>query len=156
MGSFDALSAVRHAEMALRECWRQLTREGEPASIIGRKLPGGWGYETHVPSFLEVGRCEGVEERFLSAAARRFGSRVRYFSAADGAFRVVGGVCLMGELVMALCVEQACGVQDIIRRRLQLSPATTRDAAALRALIESANQLDSGMDVGREFSEVVE
>lgn len=91
-----------------------------PSSLSGRKLPGAAMYVTAVSEFRALAEKMSIPSKVYNRAIDRLGSRVRLFSEKEGHMEVLAGRMLRGEVEIALDMEQAETLEDLMRRRLEL------------------------------------
>jgi len=87
-----------------------------------RCLPGSFAFEASIKQFEEFGALRQVPAWYIERAKLRFGSRVRYLFDQESYFDVVEGICLKGELLLAVVTEQAVDLIDLLHGRLGFSP----------------------------------
>lgn len=112
----------------------------QAVSLKGRLLPGAALYRDSVEQFNREAVAANVPEVLRENAVRRLGSLVRFLLGNKTFLEPIGNCILRGEVALALEVEQAESLEDLMRRRLELeyfpdqgAPAVTEIAAMLRA-----------------------
>src|SRR6185295_10851809 len=83
-----------------------------------RLLPGAASYNEIVDQFRIFGREHQIPEDILNRAINKFGSRVKLIG--ENRLKILGGEILQGEVEIALDLEQAETLEDLMRRRLDL------------------------------------
>jgi len=104
-------------------------------SLKDRPLPGAGGYESAVSEFQKQCKLHNVSDSLCQSTINRLGSRVRHIEGKDG-FKLIPGLpdnnsVMQGELELALKMEQAETVEDLMRRRIQVEYLPDHGIAAL-------------------------
>ncbi len=90
------------------------------ASLRSRLLPGAADLSNRVTAFSHACRDAGVPEQVKVQTIARLGSRVSSLLNYTEGLKVLGDCVLKGELQLALDVEQALSLEDVMRRRVEL------------------------------------
>jgi len=84
-----------------------------------RNLPGAGDVSIFQNQFENLIKNKKVDPVLLQRAVARYGVRINYFLEEDPTWlESIGGECLRGELELALDVEQAENLEDVMNRRL--------------------------------------
>ncbi|NMC63726.1 MAG: FAD-dependent oxidoreductase [SAR324 cluster bacterium] len=115
--SFDA------PDLAFSGIEKVLQKSKEPyeaISLYDRPMPGAWRFEDFKKELFNCTAQHEPNNELLHAALGRYGSLLRLVKDDESCFRDVHGLFLEGELQLAIKLEQACTVEDVIFRRLGL------------------------------------
>ncbi|MEZ4754784.1 MAG: glycerol-3-phosphate dehydrogenase/oxidase [Bdellovibrionota bacterium] len=88
-------------------------------SLDDRKLPGA-GSQDYIEEFKTKATELKLSEKIIQRIVSHFGANVKYFLQAEEMFELIGGEILRGEIEIAIDIEQAETLEDIVRRRLDL------------------------------------
>jgi len=102
----------------LSEVWKLAKLPGTPTPLRKRRLPGGIPYDQS--RFKSEAKRAGVPVHIVEETIRRLGARTQYLLEKPDYLEVVADIVCKGELLIAVHVEQAETLEDVIRRRLQL------------------------------------
>jgi len=117
-----------------------------------RCLPGSFAFEASMKQFDELGELRQVPAWYIERAKLRFGSRVRYLFDQESYLDVVEGICLKGELLLAVATEQAVDLIDLLHGRLGFSPqeaATLSKSEALKSALVDLGLFDQLTNTSR-------
>lgn len=124
-GKFTTATAT--AEDGLREIFTLAEMDVPIVSLENRPLPGYEFAEDVVRRFRNESKKRLLPEAIVDDAVRKFGGRLAfvfenedYASKLEEMFEIVAGKVLRGEIEIALQVEQAESLEDLVRRRLDL------------------------------------
>lgn len=127
--SFEGLSKV----------WKLARLPGAPTPLQKRRLPGGISYDQS--RFRSEAKKAGVPDHIAEETIRRLGARTMYLLEKPDYLEVVGDVVCKGELLIAVHVEQAETLEDVLRRRLQLEFLPGNGVNALEGLASALSEL---------------
>jgi glycerol-3-phosphate dehydrogenase len=116
-------TAFRTAFEGLKIITKMAELEIRPVSVKGRLLPGAGQIEKETADFRARAKEAGAPADLVERAIARLGTKVNAFIDSSGDlswFQSVAGVCLRGEIELALRVEQAETLDDLLSRRLGL------------------------------------
>jgi len=108
-------------------------------------LPASFAYENSIAEFKKAAHLVGVPVWYIERAIERFGSRVRYLLGKQEYLEIVEGICLKGELLLAVVAEQAVTLRDLLHGRLGFSVAVAEElttSAKLKAALSELDLLD--------------
>lgn len=131
----------------------------KPASLTGRKLPGGALLEERTREFRAAAEKRGLPEEVIGRTISRYGGRARFFLESDELLKITAGTMLSGEIEMALAVEQAETLEDLMRRRLDLEYMPDNGLGALAeitALFKARRPNRKAEDEEREYRARIE
>ena len=117
-----------------------------PSSLAGRKLPGASLFDESIQNFQGTASRSNTSQEIQARTIARLGSRVRYFDEQRGDFELLAGTMLRGELRMALEVEQAETLEDLMRRRLELEYLPGHGRAMLSVIASELDKSRPGLD----------
>lgn len=117
-----------------------------PQGLANRPLPGAGGYEGNVAEFIERAEAHGATRPAIDRAISRLGSRVKHFSSGARAFEQIGADLLRGEVEIALQIEQAETLEDLMRRRLDLEYRPGHGLEILDELVSILREARPGCD----------
>jgi|1048.fasta_scaffold16479_2 glycerol-3-phosphate dehydrogenase len=116
-------TAFRTAFEGLKIITKMAELETRPVSVRGRLLPGAGQIEKETAEFRSRAQVAGAPIDLVDRAVSRLGTKVNAFLDPSGDlswFKSVAGVCLRGEIELALRTEQAETLDDLLSRRLGL------------------------------------
>ncbi len=112
----------------------------KPTPLTGRKLPGGGLSAQEAENFRRAAREAAVPEVIVEQTLARRGKLIRFFAFCHEPFKVLGNVVLQGDVELAIRMEQATNLEDILRRRCGLEYFKDHGIAALPEIIEVARR----------------
>lgn len=100
--------------------------------LTGRRLAGTTFLEEVSAEFYSACKAAAIPDQVIQATLARRGALVRYFKFCNQPYRLLGGVVLAGDVELAIRMEQARTLTDIMRRRcgLEYLPGHGQDAIA--------------------------
>jgi glycerol-3-phosphate dehydrogenase len=116
-------TAFRTAYEGLRIISRLAEFSQKPVAIKDRPLPGAGDIQSETQEFRRLAKEAGATDALVERAIRRLGVKVNSFISKDGDtswFKSIGNTCLRGEIELALRLEQAETLDDLLSRRLGL------------------------------------
>lgn len=122
----------------------------EPVSLQDRILPGSAAYKISVEEFRRIADETKVPLQVRERAISRLGSRVRLIEESPQKMQVLGGTLLEGEVDVALDIEQAETLEDLVRRRLDLEYLAGHGLNIFPDLRRILSQKRPGLDFARE------
>lgn len=129
----------------------ELARLGrKPVPLTGRPLPGAGLFQESTTEFRKAAEAHGVSPELQQRAISRLGSLVRFLSTAE-AFEPLEGQILRGEVELALAVEQAETLEDLMRRRLELEYFPGHGLEALNSIAAVLKAKRPAADVDKEM-----
>jgi glycerol-3-phosphate dehydrogenase len=139
----------------LRTVFKLSSLSQVPVSLKGRPLPGAAMYEESVEEFNRQAIASGVPEILRIRAIARLGSLVRFLLKEKDFLEPIAGTVLRGEVVLALKLEQAENVEDLMRRRLELEYLPGHGMEALPEIVSLLQQKPAAQTVeqGRKYEE---
>lgn len=114
-------------------------------TLSGRKLPGYAVYEDGVKEFKESSKVRAIDEVAVKRAIDRLGSRVRFLLEEDRYLEVLPGKILRGEVELAIDVEQAESIDDVMRR-LDLEYLSGHGFESLDSFVSILSEMRPGGD----------
>lgn len=118
-----------------------------------RLLPGAGNIEVETKEFIRKAALLGVPQPLISRVVQRLGIKVNSFINSNGDdswFKVIGGVCLQGEIEFALRVEQVEKLEDLLIRRLGLGDIPGHAISALDDIVSVLRSIRPNVDWDQE------
>ncbi|RMD85433.1 MAG: FAD-dependent oxidoreductase [Candidatus Dadabacteria bacterium] len=133
----------------------KLARIKDPiVSTKGRLLPGAASFKKTADDFIENITGIGIDREVAEGAVLRFGSRVRYLYGDEAdeerSLTVLSNRLFLGELDMAIDIEQAEFLEDIMRRRLCFEYMSDHGFELLPDILSVLAEKKPGLDIGKE------
>ncbi len=117
--------------------------ESRVVSTKSRGLPGSGNLKEITENFKKIALKEGVSLKLIEGAISRLGTRVQYFVDDPGDLswlEPIANVCLKGEILLALNVEQAENLEDIMQRRIGAELMPDHGLAGLEEILTVLTQ----------------
>lgn len=127
------------AEEGLRKIFRLAGRAEKVVSIRDKPLSGSYLSDELVANFTNLAQSKGASPSLISAAILRWGARIQLFVDDPNLCSPVEDLFLLGELLIAVKVEQATTLEGALRWRLGLEhklASWSPDWQKLRASLE--------------------
>lgn len=142
------------AEDGLRQIFRLAGLSRPIIQVCDRKLPGAEALETEVQAFHDSAKSRHVPINLIERAVSRLGARVKDLGPENvdlpQALERIGEVLLRGEVEMALLVEQAETLEDLMRRRLELEYLPDHGFSVLPQILKLLKEHRPGIDIAAE------
>lgn len=119
---------------AVQKILNQSGQKTRAADISLRPLPGA-DFEKYAKDFISAGQGFGVPLDALEQALSRLGGRVRYMMEIPNWHKQIGPI-LAGEIRLAFERDQACTLEDLMRRRIGLEFTKTHGIELLPEIAE--------------------
>jgi glycerol-3-phosphate dehydrogenase len=121
-----------------------------PLPFQKEKLPGAIGFRETVEAFQREGRSRGVPSPLLDRVVARLGSRVGRLIDQEESMEILAGTLLRGEVETAIDEDQAEGMEDLMRRRLDLEYAVGGGLEALPEILKILGMKKPDLDLNAE------
>ena len=134
----------------LRRVYHLSGVKDEISPLGERKLPGIGLLAESRAEFMQEAAKKGVPSHIIQRMLGLYGSRVRLMAGFDDPWKVLGNECLKGEVEMALELEQAESLEDVMCRRLQLTYQPGCGCQAVDGVLEIMTRLRPERDLLKE------
>ena len=113
-------TAAQTAYEGLKVAYKLARYSGKVHPLFDRKLPGAGSLSATTQEFISEMSKSGVPESIYIEALERLGSRVKYFREMQSYPKVAANSILTAEIEVAILIEQAETLEDVLSRRLGL------------------------------------
>ena len=131
----------------LKEVLRLAHRPIELSPADLRSLPGSAAYESRIAEFYLAANENSVPNAVAKECVRRIGGRAVHLINRPRAWELVSGRFLRGEIEMAIVVDQARTLEDLMSRRLGLELLPGHGLEAISEIGKVLSELVPGQDL---------
>ena len=146
-------TATWTAEEGLRDVFKLAGINRPVSSIKTRVLPGTALFESAFEEALQKAGELNLKEETIRAVMSRIGSRIRHLLSDEALCQEVCPGVLAGELELAVNVDQAVTLDDVMRRRLELELMPGHGLEYIDAIADQIHRLNPDFDIEAEVGQ---
>jgi glycerol-3-phosphate dehydrogenase len=143
-------TATWTAYEGLRKVFKIAGIQNRCVPLSGRKLPGAGLYNDSIVDFRNECLKHGVPDRIVEETISRLGSKVRFLIKQEGFFSVLSDSLLRGEVELAIDIDQAETLEDIMCRRLGLEYLPDHGFNVMPEILKILGEKKPGLDLKKE------